>query len=319
MKSNVNLHIHTAYSDGGKTVAEIVDGLKAAGVKYFSVTDHDTVEGNAKAAVLAKKHGIKFCTGVEISSCFSGGEIGLDASYVCHIVGLDFNLKKMQTEVDRLLAFKCERIAELFKALVADGYNLDEKAVFESIAVKRREKIGKELIAKGYAQNMNEAFDRILNSDKYAAYAKNVPSIKEAIDIIHNCGGIAVWAHPFGITRGGKKELSETQVTELSASMIKYGIDGMEVYYQHYSQKQIKFLRNLAWKHMLPMSTATDYHGAPEDKISDPAYAANVRERLFFEKDIEIEDCGSIINRIPSFKEGGDASGGNCFHQHGRR
>jgi predicted metal-dependent phosphoesterase TrpH len=27
MKSNVNLHIHTTHSDGGKTAAEIVEGF----------------------------------------------------------------------------------------------------------------------------------------------------------------------------------------------------------------------------------------------------------------------------------------------------
>jgi len=47
MKSNINLHIHTVHSDGDKTVAEVIDGLKAAGIKYFAITDHDTVEGNA--------------------------------------------------------------------------------------------------------------------------------------------------------------------------------------------------------------------------------------------------------------------------------
>ncbi|MCL2630783.1 MAG: PHP domain-containing protein [Firmicutes bacterium] len=283
MKSNINLHIHTAYSDGGKTVGEIVDGLKAAGVKYFAVTDHDTVEGNVKAAELAKKYGMKYCNGVEISCCFSDGEIGLDASYVCHIVGLDFDLQKMQTEVEKLLEYKCERIRELFKALVADGYNLDEEAVFELAAVKRREKIGKELIAKDYAQTMNEAFENILNAERYSAFAKNVPSIKETIDIIHACGGLAVWAHPFGITRGGKKDLTEAQVTEFAKSLISYGIDGMEVYYQHYTAEQIRFLEGIANEHRLWKSIGTDYHGAPEDKIFDPAYAAKVREQLYFE------------------------------------
>ena len=55
MKTNINLHIHTEYSDGGKTVAEIVTGLKAAGVEYFSITDHDQIHGNIEAAELAKQ------------------------------------------------------------------------------------------------------------------------------------------------------------------------------------------------------------------------------------------------------------------------
>jgi len=302
MKSNINLHIHTTYSDGGKTVAEIVDGLKMAGVKYFSITDHDDIRGNAEAVTLAKKHGMECCNGVELSCCFSDGEIGLDSSYVCHIVGLDFDLQKMQTECDGLLKYKCEKIRELFKALVADGYRLDEKAVFELTAVKRREKIGKELIAKGYAKTMNEAFENILNSKRYTAFAKNVPSIKETIDIIHDCDGFAVWAHPFGITRGGKKELTEAQVTELAKSLLTYGIDGLEVYYQHYAPEQIRFLESLANEHRLWKSVGTDYHGAPEDKIHDPAYAAKVREQLYF--DVEgITPDACIVDGIKERRE----------------
>lgn len=317
MKSNVNLHIHTTYSDGGKTAAEVVEGLKAAGVKYFAITDHDTVEGNAEAAALAGQNGMKYCNGMEVSCCFSGGEIGLDMSYVCHIVGLGFDLRKMQIEVDRLLEFKCERIRQLFRALVADGYALDENAVFEIAAVKRREKIGKELIAKGYAQNMNEAFEKILNSGKYAAYAQNVPPIRDAIKIIHDCGGVAVWAHPFDITRGGKKELTEAQVLELAQSMIEYGIDGMEVYYQHYGPSRIRFLNGIADAHMLLKSIGTDYHGAPPGKRNDPAYAAKIRERLYFEVDgVEI-DARTIEKFLKPFQSG--SGGGNCFHQYGRR
>lgn len=50
MKSVVNFHIHTVFSDGGKTVGEIVQGLKDSGVKYFAITDHDRVGGNIEAA-----------------------------------------------------------------------------------------------------------------------------------------------------------------------------------------------------------------------------------------------------------------------------
>ena len=52
----INLHIHTTYSDGGNTPAEIVAMLKDAGVTTFSITDHDTVEGNVEAAALAKEY-----------------------------------------------------------------------------------------------------------------------------------------------------------------------------------------------------------------------------------------------------------------------
>ena len=58
LNSSINLHIHTTYSDGGNTPAEVVAMLKSAGVTAFSITDHDKVAGNIEAAALAKKHGL---------------------------------------------------------------------------------------------------------------------------------------------------------------------------------------------------------------------------------------------------------------------
>ncbi|MDR3217095.1 MAG: PHP domain-containing protein [Clostridiaceae bacterium] len=82
MKSKVNFHIHTTHSDGGKTPAEVVALLKAAGVRYFAITDHDKVAGNIEAATLAKEAELEHINGIELSCCFADGEIGLDESFI---------------------------------------------------------------------------------------------------------------------------------------------------------------------------------------------------------------------------------------------
>ena len=40
-----DLHIHTTFSDGRNTPEEIMEAAKAAGLRYISITDHDSVEG----------------------------------------------------------------------------------------------------------------------------------------------------------------------------------------------------------------------------------------------------------------------------------
>ena len=281
----MNFHIHTTHSDGGKTVTQIIAGLKEVGVNCFSITDHDCVKGNIEAAELAKQNGLTHINGVELSCCFCG-EIGFDATYVCHIVGLDIDIKKMQTELDKIIAAKDAKMAELFEELVADGYKLDRNKVYEDGRIKERKVIGYELVRAGYAVENNEAFSKILNSDKYRKYAENLPTIKEGIAIIHACGGLAVWAHPFGIAHGGKKELTKEQVTELSKKMLDYGIDAVEAYYQEYTAEQIRFLEELADEMKLPKSIATDFHGVDPAKEKDPEYMGKViQEQLFFEKE----------------------------------
>jgi len=282
MKSNINLHIHTTYSDGKNTVAEIVDGLKNAGIKYFSITDHDYIYGNIEAAELAVKYDMKYINGVELSCCFDG-EIGFDATYVCHIIGLAFNYEKMSEELKKISAAKDAKMTELFDELVKNGLKLDENNVYTNGRIPERITIGYELVNKGYAKDINEAFLNILNSDKYRKFAQYLPSIKQAIKIIQSCNGIAVWAHPFGYARGGKKDITYEQVEELAANILSYGIDAIEVYYQEYSIEKINYLEQLANKMNKLKSIATDYHGITQ---------------LWFEKDGLVVDEGIVKSVI---------------------
>jgi predicted metal-dependent phosphoesterase TrpH len=287
MRADVNFHIHTRYSDGSKDVAEIVAGLKDAGVRCFSITDHDCVKGNEEASALAKQYGLTHINGVEFSCCFDG-EIGFDATYVCHIIGLDIDTDRMQICLDKIAAAKEEKVVALFNELIRDGYKLNAKNVYNDGMIKERRIIGREIVNAGYAKDLDEAFGKILNSGKYHGYANNIPTIKESIGMIHDCGGIAVWAHPFGVTRGGKRALTKEQVARLSESMLSYGIDAVEVYYQEYSAEKIKFLEELAKGMKLPASVATDYHGIGQ------------REQLSFHVDGIIpkaSTCGIIRSR----------------------
>jgi len=60
MKSKVNLHVHTNYSDGNKTVYEVVSELKNDGIEYSAITDHDTVDGSLEDAEYTKEYKMKY-------------------------------------------------------------------------------------------------------------------------------------------------------------------------------------------------------------------------------------------------------------------
>ena len=292
MKSNINLHIHTTFSDGKKTVSQIVDELKNADVKYFSITDHDEVIGNIEAAKLAYEYKMRYINGIELSSCFNG-EIGYDATYVCHIIGLGFDYRKMLQEIEKIKIAKDVKMVALYNNLLSEGYNLDFKNVYIEGRIPERKIIAYELVNKGYAKDNDEAFLKILNSEKFRKYAENLPTIKQAVEIIHSCNGFAIWAHPFGIARGGKKELTYEQVAELSKSMLNYKIDALEVYYQEYSIEKIQYLENLATEMKLLKSIGTDYHGIVSEKEEDIKNNDDkIKEQIWFEKEDLVIDYG---------------------------
>lgn len=43
---DIDLHLHTTYSDGRNTLASVFDYLQKNKLKYISITDHNTVQGN---------------------------------------------------------------------------------------------------------------------------------------------------------------------------------------------------------------------------------------------------------------------------------
>jgi len=266
MKSKVNLHLHLQmYSDGGKTVSETISELKDAGIEYFAITDHDTVDGNFEAAKYAEKNKMKYFNGIELSCRFFHGEISPDDLCGCHILGLGIKVDEMQKRLKVQDENKSIKVQKLFELLVADGYNLEMANINSTF-----KSIRNELIAKGYAKDKKDCQTMILYKDTYQQYIKPNMDVQVAIQTIKECGGLAIWAHPFRAPNS-EQRLSKEQISELLDLLCGYSLDGIEVYYQHFSAEQIRFLEGLADSKKLFKSIGTDYHRAKidaKDKIS---------------------------------------------------
>lgn len=79
----IDLHTHSACSDGTFTPSELAAYAAEKGLAAFALTDHDTTDGLAEAACAAAEHGIEFVPGIEFSTNYNGHDI--------HIVGLDID------------------------------------------------------------------------------------------------------------------------------------------------------------------------------------------------------------------------------------
>ena len=67
-----DLHIHTTASDGTWDPGQVVKAVCAAGIEFFAVTDHDSVDNVAETKKLAADTGLGFITGVELNSTKDG-------------------------------------------------------------------------------------------------------------------------------------------------------------------------------------------------------------------------------------------------------
>ena len=74
---NCDLHMHSLFSDGTYTPAEIVAEAKEIGLGVIALTDHNTVAGLPDFIREAEQQGMIAVGGVELSTVHEGNEYHL--------------------------------------------------------------------------------------------------------------------------------------------------------------------------------------------------------------------------------------------------
>ena len=70
--TGIDLHVHSVFSDGVKTPAELAQMAKKAGLSYFALCDHDTANGYADMQQALEGSGVSLIPGAEVSTGKSG-------------------------------------------------------------------------------------------------------------------------------------------------------------------------------------------------------------------------------------------------------
>ena len=90
-------------------------------------------------------------------------------------------------------------------------------------------------------------------------------NVTEAIQIIHDANGKAIWAHPFDILNFVVKERIDENKVDLICQRLKVlGIDGIEVYYEPFTLQQQDFLKEMQYKYGFISSTSEVKRNRPD-------------------------------------------------------
>jgi predicted metal-dependent phosphoesterase TrpH len=116
-----------------------------------------------------------------------------------------------------------------------------------------RPHVARALIAGKFVGDQREAFERYLGAGKPAYVDKPRLEIDAAIRMVHDAGGIAVWAHPGG---EGRRERVER--------LVAAGLDGLEVRHPSHSGDDTQRLTALVDHFGLVPSGGSDWHGQRE-------------------------------------------------------
>jgi 3',5'-nucleoside bisphosphate phosphatase len=109
---------------------------------------------------------------------------------------------------------------------------------------------------------LDELFAAYLVSGTPAYVRRERPTVEEAIDLIHEAGGVAVWAHPFW------------DYEEPSAVLIALerfagaGLDGVEAFYATHSEEQTRMLHHHAGRLGLLTTGSADFHGPDHSRFN---------------------------------------------------
>jgi len=249
----IDLHTHSLVSDGTDTPAELVRKAHAVGLDVVALTDHDTFDGLDEAAAESERLGILLVRGMELS-CSRGGDSVHVLAY-----GVDPANPALAAEMARVRDGRLGRLAGVLAKLAELGVPVSESEVMAQVGDSPsvgRPHIADALIKAGHVRDRQEAFDRFLADGGPAHVHRYTIEVERGIELVHDAGGLAVIAHPWG---RGREYVLPSRVLEALAR--DHGLDGIEVDHQDHDSETRERLRALADGLGLLATGASDYHG----------------------------------------------------------
>lgn len=257
MEKLIDMHTHTNYSDEELSPEELIQLAISKNIKALAITDHNTIEGiktiNRNSSLIINS-GINIINGIELSAKVNQGTM--------HILGYNIDINNAILN-KKLRTLKDNSINSVLSILEQIKRDYDIVFCYEDIRklINTNHNLGRIDIAKlcvmyGYASNIKDAFNKYLIS----AYNKTRDMNKkmnyqECLELIRNSGGIPVLAHPKSLN------LPEKEFLILLKDMIKYGLEGIEVYHSTHTPEEMSYYHQIANQYNLLISGGSDYHG----------------------------------------------------------
>jgi predicted metal-dependent phosphoesterase TrpH len=256
---NADLHCHSVVSDGTLTPEALAARAAANGVELWSLTDHDEVSGQERAAAAAKACGIRYVCGVEVSVTFLNQTV--------HIVGLGVDPENTALRAG-LAATRGGRTARA-RDMAAELARVGIPGVFEG-ALKyvgnpeliSRSHFARYLVEAGVCPDTNSVFRKYLAAGKPGYVPHRWASLGDAVGWITGAGGVAVIAHP------ARYKFSANEEFALFTEFKGHGGAGVEVVTGSHTSAEYLTYGAAAKDYGLAASRGSDFH-SPNESHTD--------------------------------------------------
>lgn len=268
----VDLHMHTTYSDGDKSVEEILNMCEERKLEYISITDHNTCKQYNDKAMKESIFTGRIIRGTEQNAVSQGRNIeilgyNVDTDIInewCKKYYSEEKLKEQQAIFYKRLLDICDKHGlkydetKIEKPKKANQFT--EPLIYAELM---RHKENYEILGE-FTKSIGIFYRKGLSNPNSSYFMNHIefrPSSKEVVDIIHQAGGKAFLAHPFEYKFQNTIEFVDNLRKETK-------LDGIECFHPSSVDDNKKdILVEYARKNNLYISGGSDYHGKPKPDI----------------------------------------------------
>lgn len=265
-----DLHLHSTYSDGDETVADLVAAVAKVGLAGFSLTDHNGIWGVAEAGRLATAARLACIQGIEVSARSQEVDIHV-LGYARAFDGVTLHQKLANTR-----AGYAERMRKMVSLCQAAGYtNITWEEVTQQRATQEHPVYVSHDLRRLLREKYQLSFEEVRRLTTrggvcHVPYGDWALSGPQAIELIHQAGGVAVLAHP-GTTVA---DVDQAKLEQIVSELSEAGLDGLEIYHPFHTEELAAWLAEYAHAHSLLVTGGSDWHGASQFPESHAQFGA---------------------------------------------
>jgi hypothetical protein len=251
----IDLHTHSTVSDGTLPPADVMKAAAAATLDVVALTDHDGISGWGEAEAEARRLGLDFVPGVELSCRW----YGVDPAIPLHLLAyyVDAAHVGLDAEMARVREARLRRAERIVDRMRADGVDVtwEEVQGYAAGGTVGRPHLAQALIRRGLAATVSDAFAPDMLGQRWRL-PKEDTDVFTALALVLAAGGVPVFAHPRATVRG------RVVPDELIVEMAGAGLFGLEADHSDHTPEQREQVRGLASDLGLVVTGSSDFHGA---------------------------------------------------------
>ncbi len=270
----IDLHIHTTSSDGSDEPEDILIKAQQLGLKYISITDHDSIGAYKKLDKININNYFsgKIIPGCEFSAVHKGKPIevlgyGIDLETIksTGIVSDEKFLDRENEYLEKMMSV-CKNLTLKYSNTlsIAGGKYFATQVLHADL---RKYPENEKHFSKEVWESLNAFYRTCVNNEEspfFLDQIKNYLTIQEAADLIKKAGGKSFLAHLYVYFADDYEEFLNS-IVSLKA------LDGLECYHSLHTIDNTEFLIDYCNKQKLYISGGSDYHGKlkPTVKIGE--------------------------------------------------